>query len=193
MNELCMMAISTAAKAILVPAVTFVVGLLIMRVASGHRYVRQQLRERATPPHHRQLNMRLCGYDATAVGRHWGVLDARALEIERRFLLWDLAFPLAYGWAFVVALQQTWAALDNNLPLLLFLIPVGITVIADWTENLIHLAQLKIYAERGMAGLDPGRIRVASIATSVKLSFFFGTFFLIVVLAVCVICSANCF
>jgi len=47
--------------------------------------------------------------------------------------------------------------------------PVAVTVLADWTENLLQLGQLRRYTEDGEAGLQPGWIRIASAATNLKM------------------------
>ncbi|HXO29397.1 MAG TPA: hypothetical protein VOA80_18755 [Thermoanaerobaculia bacterium] len=49
---------------------------------------------------------------------------------------------------------------------------MAITVLADWTENLVQLAQLSRYSAGGAPALQAAWIRVASAATSLKLTFF---------------------
>ena len=118
--------------------------------------------------------MRVLGYDTTAVARHWDVLDERALQSERRFLELDLIFPTFYGTALAFALWLAWAAAGTTFSPVWIIVLVAITMIADWTENLIHLSQLQLYMQSGHIGLQPGWIQIASVATSVKLLFFFG-------------------
>ena len=73
------------------PMVVLVGGAWVMTILSGHDYVTKQLHEQADPKDRKGLNERFLGYDTDAVDRHWGVLDERALDSERRFLQLDLA------------------------------------------------------------------------------------------------------
>ena len=51
-------------------------------------------------------------------------------------------------------------------------LPIMVTVVADWTKNLIQISQLQLCAESGKAGLQSGRVQIASTSTIVKLVFF---------------------
>jgi len=184
MVNLIVEAIILVGKAILLPAAVFFIGVFIMRKLSGHDYVKQQLRQKAAPENRRPLNMRFRGYDVRAVDQHWGVLDDHALKSEQRFLQMDLVFPLFYGAAFIAALWQAWSMLGRPFSLVWLIAPAAITVIADWTENLVQLTQLRLYKENGKAGLKSGSIRIASMATIVKLFAFTGMFFFLACLAV---------
>jgi hypothetical protein len=166
------------------PIIVLAGGAVIMSILSGHNYVTRQLREKADPKDRTALNTRFLGYDTDEVARHWGALDARALQSERRFLQLDLAFPIFYGTALAAALWRAGTAVSMNFsPVWLFVL-VAITMIADWTENLIHLSQLRLYMENGNDGLQPGWIQIASAATTVKLLFLTGALVLIIILAV---------
>lgn len=170
--------------AVWLPVVVLLGGAWMMTILSGHNYVTKQLRERADQKDRKGLNIRVLGYDTEAVDRHWGVLDERALQSERRFLQLDLAFPIFYGAALAVALWQSWIAVGKTFSSVWLILLVAVTVIADWTENLIHLSQLRFYRENGKNGLQPGWIRIASAATTVKLLFFTGALVLIIILTV---------
>jgi hypothetical protein len=172
-------------QSIWLPAVAYFGAGLVMIVASGHTYVTKQLKERAAPAHRTQLNMRLQGYGRTDVAQLWGLLDRRALDRERRFLQLDLLFPLFYGGAFLAALLRVWRDLGKAFSRVWLIAPVAITVLADWTENLIHLAQLRSYLEKGREGLQAGWIQIASVATTAKILFFVGTLVLLIGLAIC--------
>jgi hypothetical protein len=171
-------------RAIWLPAVAYFGAGLVMILLSGHTYVTEQVRERAAPEHRTSLNMRLEGYDTADAARLWGLFDPRAQESERRFLLLDLLFPLFYGGAFLAALLRVWRDLGRPFSSLLLIAPVAITVVTDWIENLIHLAQLRRYVEQGEEGLQSGWIQVASAATTIKISLFAGTLLFLVGLAV---------
>ena len=62
--------------------------------------------------------------------------------------------------------------------------PAALTMIADWTENLVQLNQLRLYIESGKDGLEPRWIQIASVATIVKLFFFSGMFLLLIYLSI---------
>lgn len=164
------------------PMVVLVGGAWVMTILSGHDYVTKQLHEQADPKDRKGLNERFLGYDTDAVDRHWGVLDERALDSERRFLQLDLAFPIFYGAAVAVALWQAWRAAGTIFPPVWMVVLVAVTMIADWNENLIHLSQLRLYMESGNTGLQPGWIQIASVATTVKLLFLTGALLLIMLL-----------
>lgn len=171
-------------RAIWLPTVVYFGAGLIMILASGHTYVRQQLKEKATPDQKTPLYMRWRGYNTNEVDQHWGVFDERALKTERRFLQLDLLFPLFYGGAFVIALWRVWAELGKMFSPVLFIAPAAITILADWMENLIQLTQLRRYVEMGKDGLQAGWLQIASAATATKLLFFFVTLGFLVYLAI---------
>jgi hypothetical protein len=172
-------------QAIWLPAVAYFGAGLVMIAVSGHTYVTELLAERAAPEQRIQLNMRLRGYDRTDVAQLWGVFDRRALDRERRFLQLDLLFPLFYGGAFLAALLRVWKDLGKPFSHAWLIAPVAITVVADWTENMIHLGQLRSYLEKGTEGLQAGWIQIASGATTAKILFFVGTLVLLIYLAIC--------
>ena len=113
------------------------------------------------------LNLRFGGYDARAVAGYWHGED---LDAERQLLRLDLAFPVYYGAnalaAFAFALSRL--GLDDRFGWAVAL--VAIVMVADWIENTIQLAQLARYAGGGEAALQPSAVRVASVATQVKLA-----------------------
>ena len=177
--------------AVWLPLAVLFGGAGIMTILSGHNYVTKQLRENATPKDRKGPNERFLGYDTDAVDRHWGVLDERALDSELRFLQLDLIFPIFYGAALAFALLQAWVDVGKTFSSVWLVVLVAITMLADWTENIIHLYQLPIYIGNGKDGLQPGWIQIASAATTVKLFFFTGALVLIIVLAVCKVVQKN--
>ena len=175
--------ITSVWRAIRLPLVAYFGAGAVLLVASRHRYVTKQLKEKGTARDRTQLNMRLQGYDKRDVAELWGLLDERGLKIERRFLQMDLLFPIFYAGAFAVALRQIWADLGKTFSPIL-VAPAAITAVADWTENLVQLDQLRRYGENGSRGLQERWIQVASAATVTKLVAFFGTLGLLVYLAI---------
>src|SRR3954465_10963180 len=131
---------------------------------SDRDYVTQQLRQSAAPEDQKPVQQRL-GYDVGAVNRHWGAFDNTALGLERRFLKLDLVFPFLYGAALSASSLRAWATLGRPFRPWWLMAPVAVTVLADWTENLVQLGQPRHYTEGGEAGLQPGWIRIPSPAT----------------------------
>jgi hypothetical protein len=166
------------------PVAVFMSGVWIMEKLIGRENVTRQLHHKADVRDRKPLSQRITGYDSTEVGRHWRALDDNGRAIEQHFLELDLMFPFLYGAALAGALLLAWAALGRPFHSACLILPVAIMVFADWTENLVQLSQLQLYAERGYSGLQSGWIQIASAATVVKLVFFFGVSLLLIGLVV---------
>lgn len=152
----------TASALLLLPVVVFVGGAWVMSTVSGRHTVDGQ----------KPLNQRFLGYETREVDRYWGVLDTTARRAEQRFLELDLLFPTFYGTALGVSLLIASARLGRPVHAVWLIVSVVVTVVADWTENLVQLDQLRNYIGAGEKGLAAGWVRVASTATVVKLLFF---------------------
>jgi hypothetical protein len=176
--------ISAGLSSLWLPTLVYVGAGLVMIKLSGHDYVKERLNQKAASEDRRGLNMRLRGYDTDAVARQWSALDERALQSERRFLQLDLAFPLFYGGALAIALRQAWMASGRSFPGMVPIAVIALTMIADWTENLIQLSQLRLFEEHGAGGLQDVPIQIASAATTVKILFFTSAVLLIIILAI---------
>ena len=178
------MIIISILQALWLPLAVYVVAGMLMILASGHRYVQQQWKESRTLTNRTSLNMRWRGYNAADVAQLWGALDRRGLISERRFLKMDLIFPLFYGGSFLIALLGVWADLGKPFSSIWLVVPVVVTVLADWTENLTQLGQLRRFTAKGKEALQDGSIHAASIATVVKLfSFILGLLAFLLILA----------
>lgn len=163
-----------AVVALALPAVAFFAGVWVMQKVSG----RQSQKDDPKP-----LNQRILGYDEDEAKAYWDALaEKKDLAAERLFLELDLVFPFLYGGALAAGLLMVWAALGRTFHPASILAPVAITVLADWTENLVQWGQLRRFTS-GMA-LEAGWIRIASTATTVKLLFFAGSYLLIAGLVV---------
>lgn len=160
--------IGRALLAVALPIAAFLGGVGIMSQMSGREQALQRLR--ATPAgDEKPLNQRL-RYNAGAVCHHWGLFDDAGLASEQHFLELDLVFPFLYGGALAASLLLVWSTLGRPFSPAWIMVPVAVTVVADWTENLIQLAQLRRFV--GHAALQGGWIAVASAATLVKFVFF---------------------
>ena len=155
-------------------------GVYVMAKLSGQAEVTQRLLDHAQPEDRKGLGLRLFGYDLEAVSRRWAALDPDTRKLERRALELDLVFPFLYGGALAAALLLAWAALDRPFRPVWLILPVAITVIADWIENLIQLGQLRLFDASAHAALRSGWIQIASVATTTKLFFYSGSSLLLI-------------
>lgn len=172
------------------PTVVFIGGVYIMSKLSAREQVTQRLVEQANPEDRTGLGLRIFGYDLGAVSRHWGALDPDTRKLERRFLELDLIFPFFYGGALAAALLLAWVALDRPFHPVWLILPVAITVVADWAENLVQLGQLRLFDVSGKDGLQSGWIQIASAATTTKLAFYCSSSLLLIgLVAWMVVCS----
>jgi hypothetical protein len=176
---------------IALPLTVFLGGAWVMAQMSERENVRQRLRLSAAPKDQKPLNQRL-HYDVDAVQHHWSALDAASRTAEQRFLEFDLVFPFLYGAALAASLLIVWAMLGRPFNPVWLIAPVAVTVLADWTENLIQLAQLQRYIHSGSDALQATWIACASAATLVKLVFFAASFLgLLILVAVMVFHAAT--
>jgi hypothetical protein len=98
-------------------------------------------------------------------------LATRGEQPSVAFLLYDLAFPV---FCYIVVLRFS-DRVDHarpTLPSWLVAGPIAVTIVADWIDNLIQLAQLDCYQTGGLKSLAPYRIGVAITATVRKLTCF---------------------
>jgi hypothetical protein len=160
--------VARAIVALALPTLVFVGGASLLSRWTDRQAVRERL-NRDFPDNPRPLNMRF-GYDVATVRGMWSSLDPEMRESEQRFLELDLVFPLVYGAGLAVGLLLMWATAGRPVNPAWLIALVGITILADWTENLTQLQQLRqfIVDQR----LDAGWIDLASAATMVKLTFF---------------------
>jgi hypothetical protein len=151
--------------ALVLPIVVFLSGGQILMRASG----RDQLARpagAATDANRKPLGQRF-GYGDGDAASYWKSLEADGRAAERRFLELDLLFPFFYAGALACGLLLARAMFGRPFPAAWIMVPVGLVMIADWTENLVQLDQLARYD--GGEGLQTHWIRVASAATIVKL------------------------
>ncbi len=167
---------------VLLPPAVLVAGGRTMSRLSGRDFFRTRVKLRAAPRDRKPLNRRF-GYDAGAVHRHWRVLGDAGCAAEGRFLKLDISFPLVYGAALTAGMVVFWIVLGRPFHPAWFIQPVIITMVADWTENILLLGQLARYVNGGQKALERDRIKVAGAATTIKLVAFIGSYLLLVTLA----------
>jgi hypothetical protein len=150
-------------------------GYLMMHITGRDQFPRTRV------PTSVPLNFRLSGYDSITASAYWEWLGPDGRLAERRFLEADLVFPFLYGGAMLASLLLAWTALGRAFDPTWLVIPVAITVLSDWIENLLHWHQLKHFLQG--EPLQAQWIEIASIATSTKLVFFSISMLLILVLS----------
>jgi hypothetical protein len=171
----------------LIPIVSFIIGNLVICQLAGLKNMSRVLSSSSIEDKS-LLNTRIYGYNKSHVLEYWNALacDEMALNSERKSLRVDLFFPLLYGLTTIYSSWYLWNTLDKPkpLPILLFLLPMMITMIADWVENITLLKQLKQFTQNGDEGLQNRSIHLASIATQVKLVSFVIAYLLLFWLAI---------
>lgn len=115
------------------------------------------------------LNLRWFGYGAEAAMEFWAKLGEVGRQAETRFLLLDLLLPLLYGGALAASLCWVWVTLGRPFHPAWIAAPLAIILTADWTENLIQLAQLRHYVSSNEGHIQDLWIKVSSCATIIKL------------------------
>jgi hypothetical protein len=166
----------TIAVAVVVPIATLLAGGLVMSWLSGRR----------EHPGGEKPLMRRWGYSEFEAERYWRDLASRQeLNAERWFLRIDLGFPLVYGAALLLGLHLVWEAAGRPFPWALLVAPCAVAMLADWTENVVQLRLLSSFPPAGGESLPAGAVKVASLATQVKLSAVLLSFGVIAVLSVC--------
>ena len=173
-------------KAVLIIAVPvlFIIGIGQAMNYSVNRniataYVESELDKKDQEPLYRRFG----GYTSDDVNRHWKQLGAEGRSAERHFLELDLIYPSFYGGIILGAMLVAWSYLGRPFSSTWLVVPVAVTVMSDWTENIIQLRQLEGYLTSEHYVLDNSWIQVASLATTTKLLFFCGSLSFLIFLA----------
>jgi len=170
---------------VVLPVAAFVLGGWLMSQVVDREYLLNRLSTDSAADS-KPLGQRLA-YDADAVRRHWAALDPRGREVARQLLEIDLVYPCLYGGALIFSLAIGWWILGRPLNFFWVAAPVLVTMFADWCENLVQLSQLGRYERIGPGALEPQWIRIASVATTLKLSFVAISGLLLLILVIIVL------
>lgn len=157
------------------PVALFLVGGSLLMHLTGRDQFPQTSAPESVP-----LHFRLGGYDGAEVQAYWGWLGPEGQLAERRFLELDLVFPLLYGGAILIALLRFWDWLGRPFAPLWLLAPVAMTLVADWTENLLQWQQLRLLLSEPV---QAKWIALASLATTIKMISFALSCLLLLALA----------
>ena len=144
---------------------------------------------RALPANQKPLGQRF-GYDADDARKHWDALNDKALGAEQRFLELDLVYPFLYGSALAFSLFMAWTSLGRPFNSLWLVTPSLIMVLADWTENVAQLHEMKRFINNRATTLNANWIRIASVGTTLKWAFVVGVSLLLISLVVVMIWRA---
>lgn len=150
--------IVTALVLLAIPAAAFLGGGTLLNQLSGRKEVPKP-----------GLGLRF-HYNASDAEAYWTACEVPSAE--RTFLELDLIFPCLYGGALAASLLFAWATLGRPFHAGWIVAPVFLTLLTDWTENLIQLGQIERYLAPLRRPLEAGWIQAASLATALKLSFF---------------------
>lgn len=165
---------------IALPTFVFISGGWLMSEISG----------RELPPKQTPLGQRFFGYDADEARSHWGAFSDKALRAEQQFLELDLVYPVLYGSALAFSLFIAWTSLGRPFNSLWLVTPSLIMVLADWTENVAQLHEMKLFINNPATTLNTNWIRIASVATTVKWAFVAGVSLFLFSLVVVMICRS---
>lgn len=170
---------------VVLPALLFIGGAVFMMRATGRARFRQRRNQPASEP----PNLRFRGYDAADTMEYWEWLGPEGSRAELRFLRADMVFPFWYAGCLLASMYFALVALEHPLSSAVAVAPVAVAVVADWVENLIHIRQLRRFM--GGQPVQVGEIQLASLATSTKLLFFWGSTLIMVALAASVFISST--
>ena len=156
----------------LLPFLAFLAGAYGVNILCGVKLNLVALLKQNPKP----LYARFCGYDKDSALLYWKSIRGKGQIAELNcFLLSDLALPLVYGSAFGFSIWTFWSSLDEPLSLYWLFLPLLVTMVADWTENTIQLLQLRRFVNSGKDKVQSMSIRIASLATTLKLALFVVT------------------
>jgi hypothetical protein len=166
-----------------IPVVISVVASYLMMHITGRDQFPQ-----TTDPDSVPLYLRFKGYGQKAATAYWTWLSNDGRVAEQRFLEADLVFPFFYGGAMLISLLLAWVWLERPFDPTWLVMPVAVTVLADWIENLVQLLQLGHFVRS--EPLHGNWIQVASIATTTKCVFLGASTLLILSLCVWMVLHA---
>jgi len=172
--------VAKAAFMVLFPILISIAAIYLMKFISGREPFPTIEDPDAIP-----LNLRWRGYSEKAATDYWTWLQNNdALIAERRFLIADLFFPFFYAGTMLISVLVAWKSMEGSFDPKWVVICIAILVLADWTENLVHLNQLGHFVRN--EPLHAVWIQVASSATIIKSGFLVLSAIQIGGLAVCV-------
>ncbi len=165
------------------PVAVLLGGSWMISQVSGRTAAMNRLTEE-TQDNPKPLNLRWFGYGTEAAKKYWSWLKPAGRQAEEKFLTLDMLFPLFYGGALAASLWWVWMALDQPFHPAWIIAPLAVIAMADWTENLIQLAQLRHYVSSNESPIQNLWIQLSSVATMIKLWLTSGLYISLIGLVV---------
>jgi hypothetical protein len=137
------------------------------------------------------LNLHWFGYQREAAKKYWSWLNALGRQAGEKCLALDLLFSFVYGGAFAANLWWVWATVGRPFHPVWIVAPLAMILTADWTENLIQLAQLRHYVPSNEGRIQSFWIQMSSCATMIKLWLTLGLYVSLVGLVIKLIASFS--
>lgn len=103
-------------------------------------------------------------------------LVGRGKQADSKFTAVDSLFSFVYGGAISVSLCWAWMTLERPFHPVWVVAPLAMMLIADWAENLIHLAQLRHDVSSDEGRLQYLWIKASCCATIIKLWLTLGLY-----------------
>ena len=164
---------------------------VLVRASGRSVPINQPVGMEAESPMTTSLDLRWFGYGTSMARKYWTWLAAARRQAERTFLTLDMLFPVFYGGALAASLSWIWVTLDRPFHPAWIVAPLAVILIADWTEQLIDLAQLCQYASVNTGHLDGLWIRLSGCSTTIKLWLTCGLYMSLVDLVVKLIVTLS--
>ena len=122
------------------------------------------------------LNLHRLGSGMEAAKKFWSWLNGAGRQAGGKFLTMDLLFSFVYGGALAGSLWWVWVKVGHPFHPAWIVAPLAMIVTADWTEHLIHLAQLRHYVPSNQGRTHTFWIQMSSCATMIKLWLTLGLY-----------------
>lgn len=137
------------------------------------------------------LNLYWFGSERKAAKKYWSWLNALGRQAGEKCPALDLLFSLVYGGALAANLWWVWATVGHPFHPAWIVAPLAMILTADWTENLIQLAQLRPYVPSNEGRIQNLWIQMSSCATMIKLWLTLGLYVSLVGLVIKLIVSLS--
>ncbi len=179
---------------LLLPLLVFGLGRFALSRYANLAYVKRIVGQASAK---RPLYQRLGGYSLPDVKAHYALMDALSYRYQIKMLKTDNLFAVAYSIALAISVWWIpsiiaesnpnrlieWLVNNESIIRISLLLLVGMTLLADWTENAALRKIVKLFSETTSPELTTQLVRRASMATQIKLLCFSLSYLGIVVLA----------
>lgn len=122
------------------------------------------------------LNLLRLGSGGGAGKRFWSWLNDAGRQAGEKFLTMDLLFAVTYGGALAASLWWVWVTVGHPFHPAWIVAPLAMMLIAEWTEYLIQLAQLRQYVASDESRIQHVWIQISSCETTLRLWLTLGLY-----------------